>query len=355
MILLYKKIKNHLVEKIERSKPGERLPSENELCQQFKVSRITVQRALKDLLEENAIVRKKGKGTFVPPSFVSHTSVSKKIRIIFPSGGDPEDDFLFPIMRGLLEHFQQDGFDFILTPRKLGNKRVNFSDVSGIFWIAPHERDFQVIEEISLKGVPLIVINRVMDNFINFVSTDHYKIGVIGTECLVSSGHNRIGFIGLIKGNTCSLQMYEGYCMVLKNSGIRISSNFVVPAYFNEKFEPDQRFYKKLNQFIEKHCPTGLFVAGELFLEHVLRVLGEKNLIPGKDIDVVITDEIPEKTLHRENITCIIQPLGEVGDIAARAMKQIIKGENKRIRVLLSPVIKPAKHSMQIFEKTERR
>ncbi|MCM8817335.1 MAG: hypothetical protein NC913_07505 [Candidatus Omnitrophica bacterium] len=51
-----------------------------------------------------------------------------------------------------------------------------------------------------------------MKNFVNFVSTDHYKSGVMGAEYLVSSGYKRIGFVGFIKDNTCSSQMYDEYC-----------------------------------------------------------------------------------------------------------------------------------------------
>lgn len=356
MIMLYEKIRDYLLEKIEGGKPGEKLPSENELCKQFGVSRITVQRAIKDLLEEKIIFRRKGKGTFVAPSLSSRFIAPKTIKIIYPAGGDPEDDFLFPIIRGLIDQFQHQHFDFVLSAWKSNKiRRIDASETSGIFWIAPAEKNFQMIEEISMKGIPIIVINRVMKNFVNFVSTDHYKAGVMGTEYLVSSGHQRIGFVGFIKDNTCSSQMYEGYCSVLEKYGLKEFLTLVVPAHFKKKLEPTKDFCKKLSQLVERHCPTGLFVAGELFLDSVLRILEEKNLTPGKDIDVVITDEIPEGTKHKENITSIIQPLREIGDIAARAMKQIMRGETRRIRISLAPVIKPAKQSMQIFEKTERR
>jgi GntR family transcriptional regulator len=45
--------------------PGEALPTEQALCDQFGVSRITVRRALADLSEEGLITRKHGVGSFV--------------------------------------------------------------------------------------------------------------------------------------------------------------------------------------------------------------------------------------------------------------------------------------------------
>jgi len=45
--------------------PGHRLPSENELVRQFGVSRMTVNRALRELSLEGAILRRQGAGSFV--------------------------------------------------------------------------------------------------------------------------------------------------------------------------------------------------------------------------------------------------------------------------------------------------
>src|ERR1700752_4465586 len=45
--------------------PGEALPTEQTLCDQFGVSRITVRRALADLAERGYIERRQGVGSFV--------------------------------------------------------------------------------------------------------------------------------------------------------------------------------------------------------------------------------------------------------------------------------------------------
>ncbi|HWQ79884.1 MAG TPA: GntR family transcriptional regulator [Anaerovoracaceae bacterium] len=45
--------------------PGNKIPTEQELCEQYNVSRITVRRALKALEDKSHIVRIPGKGTFV--------------------------------------------------------------------------------------------------------------------------------------------------------------------------------------------------------------------------------------------------------------------------------------------------
>ncbi len=59
--------------------PSEAMPTEQELVDQFNVSRITVRRAMDELQAEGLIQRKRGRGTFVvPKKFASrlHTNIS---------------------------------------------------------------------------------------------------------------------------------------------------------------------------------------------------------------------------------------------------------------------------------------
>ncbi len=68
---LYHQVKTAILREIEggRWSPGDQLPTENELIEQFHVSKITVRQALADLAQMGYIRREQGRGTFVqrPP------------------------------------------------------------------------------------------------------------------------------------------------------------------------------------------------------------------------------------------------------------------------------------------------
>lgn len=65
--LVYMVVANHIASKIERGdlKPGQRLPSELDLSDQYGVARMTIRRAMKELRERGLIRSVHGKGTFV--------------------------------------------------------------------------------------------------------------------------------------------------------------------------------------------------------------------------------------------------------------------------------------------------
>jgi len=66
-LALYAQVKAHIVRKIQDGSwpAGHRLPSEHELVAQFGISRMTANRALRELVDEGRIVRMAGVGSFV--------------------------------------------------------------------------------------------------------------------------------------------------------------------------------------------------------------------------------------------------------------------------------------------------
>ncbi|MBU2286014.1 MAG: GntR family transcriptional regulator, partial [Gammaproteobacteria bacterium] len=64
---LYEQVKAFVTQRIQDGSwpPGHRLPSESELVAQFGIARMTVNRALRELVEQGRIVRMAGVGSFV--------------------------------------------------------------------------------------------------------------------------------------------------------------------------------------------------------------------------------------------------------------------------------------------------
>lgn len=83
---LYEQLQQILIDVIKRGeiKPGEQMPGEKELEEHFRVSRITVRRALSEMVTSGYLQREAGRGTFVMRSVI-HDSSSFRLGTLMDS------------------------------------------------------------------------------------------------------------------------------------------------------------------------------------------------------------------------------------------------------------------------------
>lgn len=86
---LYQQIKGLLTQRLESGvwRPGQAIPSEQELATQFSVSQGTVRKAIDELSSDNLVVRRQGKGTFVATHAAQH--VQFRFLKLVPDTGTP--------------------------------------------------------------------------------------------------------------------------------------------------------------------------------------------------------------------------------------------------------------------------
>ena len=90
---IYQIIQSYLVKQITSGAllPGQKMPSENELASTFNVSRLTVQRAVRELVSRGLVTRQRGSGTYVSlqPWHFSLLEVRDMAAQIRARGGTP--------------------------------------------------------------------------------------------------------------------------------------------------------------------------------------------------------------------------------------------------------------------------
>ena len=94
----YLQIKHDILDKIHTGilQPDDRIPSEHKLAKDFSVSRLTVQRAIRELVSEGLLRRAQGSGTFVTDFThrFSLVEVHDVVDEISQQGGEPTTEVL---------------------------------------------------------------------------------------------------------------------------------------------------------------------------------------------------------------------------------------------------------------------
>lgn len=88
---LYRQIKALIMQQLEAGewRPGEMIPSENELALRFNVSQGTVRKAVDEMAAEKLLLRRQGKGTFVASHNQGCSDAACRFQRLYPDVGAP--------------------------------------------------------------------------------------------------------------------------------------------------------------------------------------------------------------------------------------------------------------------------
>ena len=222
MGILQNEIVEHLLTLIEHGKHGDRLPSQNELRDEFSVSTVTVRKALEKLEARGVIYRLQGKGCFVRHPEDAPSAI--RLFLIVPHGFSFTNEFIF----ALVNETQKLSCHTVLYNYD-GNDESLFHELQRIspqivLWLAPtlfmHE---QTLRNLLAMPLHVILFNRDYDHpSVNFISGDFKGDGrAIGVE-LAKKGVRKVLFLSFDTRTTYSKGRCEGLCQSIEEAGGKV-------------------------------------------------------------------------------------------------------------------------------------
>lgn len=283
---MYQRIKEDILRQIESHtlSPGDRIPTERQLMEQYDVSRITISKALNELKNEGIVERFPNRGTFVSqtnplPSLVSEASEPRAPESAEPDNGLlPEvaciipsvtDLFSLSMINGVISAFPEN--DYICHIFQSHNpqienylmKRCLETNTAGIV-LFPQDQPFFSNELLfmQLQKYPLVLLDRYLPRLdTSYVIADNQKAGALCIKHLHELGHQRFAFVTSSGHDTFSIKYrIEGIYSAAEQLNIPESSVHIIEHFmYMEKGASYDELIKKL---LKEEKVTG-FIAAE--------------------------------------------------------------------------------------------
>lgn len=325
MVPRYKEIINDIQAKITKGFyiEGEKLPSESQLIDQFKTSRITVIRALKELELTGIIYREKGRGSFVAPKKGDAQKVISLIiphKIDFFSGGQQ-------YVRSVYKYCQQYGYlcSVHYSEQSSNKEREIIEDiskhkVSGVILYPINSKNIDLISSLIIKGCPLVLLDRKLDEVnVPVVESDNYKGAFEAVNYIIEKGHREIAFVGAKDSITVS-KRYKGYCNALVSKGIALNKDIIFTSY-HEKSTDDRQEILTLSEAEwiitrlrrAKPAVSAVFCANDLIAVRLIKAARLQKVKIPEELSFVGFDNISYDETEVLNLTSVEQDFDKIG------------------------------------------
>lgn len=329
-------ISRHLLAEIAAGKYAAtgRLPSESQLVKQFKVSRPTVARALRDLTISGVIERKAGSGSYLKDKSGAN-STTRQIGLLIPGLGTTE---IFEIICGELaslarrseytllwggsSHPRMDQDGSREHAREICEQFIE-RRVTGVFFapfeltVGKDEINRDIANHFSDAGIPLVLLDR---NLVPFPQGGHYDLvgldnvagGYLIAEHLIKLGCQRIAFVSRPLSAPTVERRMAGAREALEKREVELYPDWIqIGDPQDEKFVCSLMAGKRWDAFI---C------ANDLTAAQLIRTIEKNRFHVPRDVRVVGFDDAKYATLVSVPLTTIQQPCREIAIVAFEAM-----------------------------------
>ncbi|OMF76310.1 GntR family transcriptional regulator [Paenibacillus glucanolyticus] len=362
-IPLYQQIQDYIRHVIasENMKPGDRIPTEKELMDQFHVSKITVANALTGLANEKLIARVPGKGSFVaeeaditPATSTAAVAIKGRegtlatglVGVIMPT---IHDYFAIRLIDGIEQALNEKGYRsmIMLTDGKLDKEKNAIKELKalgaeGLLIFPVDEENYnEEILGMKLSGFPFILMDRYLPGVeTHYIAADG-RIGArLAVEHLWELGHRDIAICSDSPLQTVTVQeRIEGYMDGLKDKGALIN-----PAHMITDFKPlsvlkDAEAHP-LYRYIRNRMVTAYISLNGRLGVQIYQMAKQAGLRVPEDVSIVSFDD-PTSIVEEFSIfTHVKQFERDMGYRAASKLLDILRdqGEMKSYsKVLIEP------------------
>lgn len=353
---LYEKIYGYVLEEIKdgRLKHGDRVPSEKELAEQFKVSRITSKKALEKLDQEHLIERIPGRGSFVadPGTALGAVPLGEPSPVTAVQGQRPrlvglivpdfDSSYGAQIVSSVEARCAVQGC-LLLLKQTYGQRDQEEQaiqafvrlGVDGLIVLPVHGEYYNgEILRLVLDRFPLVLVDRYLKGIpASTVHTDNRRAAAELTEYLLDRGHQQIAFLSPPVEHTSAIEdRMQGFADACVARGIQVPPEYYLTTLYSTlpvaaPHDNTQRDYDALQAFVTRYPEVSGFVACEYNIARiaagVLRSLGRWQT----NSDALVCFDAVDDLFGSGSLTHIRQDEASLGRTAVDALLRLMNGD----------------------------
>ncbi len=332
-----------------RIRPGNKIPSENELAKQYDISRHIVRKALSMLENEGLIEAVHGRGTFCTDRLQNKKN-SHNIAVITTY----ISDYIFPLLiRGMDAVLTNNGYSIIL--KNTGNSQKNEAkalqdiltkNIDGLI-IEPSKSEIycqhtSLYEKFDAMNVPYVFIQGTyiqMSDKPNVI-LDDIEGSYLLTRYLIQLGHKNI--VGIFKiDDVQGTGRHKGYIKALNEGGIPYDPDKVILFHTEDR---EKKPIAMMENFIQRGISMDSVVCyNDKIAIEIIQVLEKNKLKVPENISVTGYDNSFAATSGPIKLTTVTHPKEKLGEAAAELLMEKIRGiedkDSKVPRIMIPELI----------------
>ena len=213
----YMRVRQHLYNLVAKADGSElQIPTENELCRLFNVSRITVRGAIRGLVKDKFLIPRRGIGTFMNPAAIGQgVKRIPSVGLLTGDGRSAMGSFDPVLAKCALDSGLC--FETLFVPESGDPERLvemASSGVDAVIWSAPlGEECSRMIEALAASRMPFLAVDTERDYppcNCDSVLADRAKRGVKLANQLHAKGHSSMLFVHNLTGNALQKALEVG-------------------------------------------------------------------------------------------------------------------------------------------------
>jgi LacI family transcriptional regulator len=335
-----------------------------DIARELGISPSTVSRALKDhpdiSPETKKAVNELAERLNYQPNVVAlslRSSKTNTIGVIIP---EIVHFFFSTVISGIEDIAYSAGYNIIITQsneslarEKSDLKALFNSRVDGMLMSISRETvDFEHIDNILSKGMPIVFFDRVYDTpGSSKVIVDDHVGAKEAVQHLIEQGCKRIAHLEGPPNLTISKQRLSGYADALKEAGLKYDENLIVLCPKGTTEEGRLAAEKLLNL---KNPPDGIFASNDPAAMGAVQAIKQKGLRIPDDVAIVGFSNWFYSSMMEPPLSSVDQPGFEMGQEAARILIRHIELKAKK-KDLPPPEVKVLKTRLIIRESSIRK